>query len=268
MWRNRSQRDEDCTRSVFLFSHWLQAGDISSSFNRKILKFSNINRKGCDHTARKWGRQDSNLVISGSKDCPRAGKGGPSPPGGWVSPLPWATLSISRCHLSPATHGRKRWRMPRSTAHLVLRYWVWVMEGVTSLRNCGSLFSPNGLGSEFKLSLSSRHGSESVEVAHCCGGGVCWEKGMEVTVGAGVHGTSCPGNPQHRAFGGGLRAPQRRHGRIRLQGLRRWEGIAPGRCTPSPPRVVFQDPACVLSERTAPVFTPWPLVGLINNSPG
>ena len=143
--------------------------------------------------------------------------------------------------------------MPCSAAHLVLQCWVWGREGVTSLWNCGSLFSPNGLGSEFKLSSSSRRGSESVEVAHCCRDGVCWEKGMEVTVGAGVHGTSCPRNPQHIAFGGGPRAPQRRHGEIRLQVLRRWEGSAE-KMRP-PPQVVFQDPAYILSERTVPVFT-------------
>ena len=145
--------------------------------------------------------------------------------------------------------------MPHSTVHLVLRYWVWVREGVTSLRNCGSLFSPNGLGSEFKLSLSSGHGSESVEVAHCCGGGVCWEKGMEVTVGAGVHGTSCPRNPQHRAFSGGLRAPQRRHGWIRLQGLRRWEGSA-WKMHPLPtPRCVPRSCVCPLRKDSPSVHS-------------
>ena len=226
MWRNRSKRNEDCTRWAFLSSHWVQVGNISSNFNRKNVKFSSISGKGRDHTARKWGRRDSSLVISKSKDCPRVVKRVPSPPGGWVTPLPWATLSISRCHLSPTTHGRKRWRMPHSTVHLVLRCWVWGREGVKSLWNCRSLFSPNGLGSELKLSFSSRCGSESVEVAHCCGGGVCWEKGMEGTVGAEVHSISCPGNPQYVAFGGGPRAPQRRHGGIRLQVLRRWEGSA------------------------------------------
>lgn len=33
------------------------------------------------------------------------------------------------------------------------------------------------LESEFKLSLSSGCGSESEEVAHCCWGWVCWERG-------------------------------------------------------------------------------------------
>ena len=153
MWRNRSKRNEDCTRWAFLSSHWVQVGNISSNFNMKNVKFSSISGKGRDHTARKWGRRDSSLVISKSKDCPRVVKRVPSPPGGWVTPLPWATLSISRCHLSPTTHGKKRWRMPHSTVHLVLRCWVWGREGVKSLWNCGSLFSPNGLGSEFKLSF-------------------------------------------------------------------------------------------------------------------
>lgn len=118
-------------------------------------------------------------------------------------------------------------------------------EGVTSLWNCRSLFSPNGLESSSSCLQVQGVVQSQWRLPTVAEMGSAGEKGMEVTVwGLGSTAPPAPGIPQHIAFGGGRELLQRRHGEIRLQVLRRREEV-PRRCA-SLPQVVFQDPAYVL----------------------
>lgn len=125
---------------------------------------------------------------------------------------------------------------------------------------------PNGTGSEFKLSLSSGRGSESVEVTHCClGWGLLGGRHGDDHAGLGSRAPPRPENPQCRA-----------------QQLRRgdWEGLGcwyllggrgeVGRATEMRsfqfyPRILCS-PLQEDSARVRPLAPgPWPLAGLTNS---